>query len=133
MLTLDGESPAHPDVQEMYIACAGVAQTHSAGAAHRISHSLDPVIDPKIPPISPRGSAQPKAQLHDEELVCRMTGFYLQSGGGGQPRNRMATRADPPRGRYIRRLLAVTARGQSNQVGLGENMAKLGAPGCQLV
>ncbi|MBW3779398.1 helix-turn-helix domain-containing protein [Aeromonas veronii] len=55
MLTLDGESPAHPDVQEMHIACAGVAQTHSAGAAHRISHSLDPVIDPKIPPISPQG------------------------------------------------------------------------------
>ncbi len=55
MLTLNGESPAHPDVQEMYIACAGVAQTHSAGAAHRISHSLDPVIDPKIPPISPQG------------------------------------------------------------------------------
>lgn len=55
MLTLDGESPAHPDVQEMHIACAGVAQTHSAGAAHRISHSLDPVIEPKIPPISPQG------------------------------------------------------------------------------
>ncbi|WP_447779104.1 helix-turn-helix domain-containing protein [Aeromonas veronii] len=55
MLTLNGESPAHPDVQEMHIACAGVAQTLSAGAAHRISHSLDPVIDPKIPPISPQG------------------------------------------------------------------------------
>lgn len=57
MLTLDGESPAHTDVQEMHIACAGVAQTHSAGAAHRISHSLDPVIDPKIPPISPQGES----------------------------------------------------------------------------
>ncbi|MGL6551916.1 helix-turn-helix domain-containing protein [Aeromonas jandaei] len=55
MLTLDGESPAHPDVQLLHIACAGVAQTHSAGAAHRISHSLDPVIDPKIPPLSPQG------------------------------------------------------------------------------
>lgn len=57
MLTFDGESPAHPDVQEMHIACAGVAQTHSAGAAHRISHSLDPVIDPKIPPLSPQGES----------------------------------------------------------------------------
>lgn len=27
----------------------------SAGAAHRISHSLEPVIDPKIPPVSPLG------------------------------------------------------------------------------
>ncbi len=60
MLTLNGESPAHPDVQEMHIACAGVAQTHSAGAAHRISHSLDPVIDPKIPLYPPGGARSRK-------------------------------------------------------------------------
>jgi len=55
MLALDSESPAHPDVQGIHMVCAAVAQTHSAGAAHRISHSLDPVIDPKSPPISPQG------------------------------------------------------------------------------
>ncbi|EHK5438663.1 TPA: helix-turn-helix domain-containing protein [Aeromonas hydrophila] len=55
ILTLDSAGAAHPNVQEIHMVCAADAQTHSAGAAHRISHSLDPVIDPKIPPISPQG------------------------------------------------------------------------------
>lgn len=33
-----------------------------AGAAHRISHSLEPVIDPKIPPVSPQGENQPASE-----------------------------------------------------------------------
>ncbi len=100
MLALDSESPAHPDVQGIHMVCAAVAQTHSAGAAHRISHSLDPVIDPKSPPISPPGGSMlPKAQLHDEELVCRMTGSFLRSGGRwasqetGWPRERILLEA----------------------------------------
>lgn len=33
-----------------------------AGAAHRISHSLDPVIEPKIPPVSPQGDKRPDSE-----------------------------------------------------------------------
>lgn len=33
-----------------------------AGAAHRISHSLEPVIDPKIPPVSPLGEKRPASE-----------------------------------------------------------------------
>lgn len=33
---------------------AGAALGGGAGDAHRISHSLEPVIDPKIPPVSPQ-------------------------------------------------------------------------------
>lgn len=55
VLTLDGAGVAHPEVQEIHQGGAGVALGGGAGAAHRISHSLDPVIDPKIPPISPQG------------------------------------------------------------------------------
>ena len=33
-----------------------------AGAAHRISHSLEPVIDPKIPPVSLQGEKRPAGE-----------------------------------------------------------------------
>lgn len=33
-----------------------------AGAAHRISNSLEPVIDPKIPPVSPQGEKRPASE-----------------------------------------------------------------------
>lgn len=33
-----------------------------AGDAHRISHSLEPVIDPKIPPVSPLGEKRPASE-----------------------------------------------------------------------
>ncbi|WP_323956210.1 helix-turn-helix domain-containing protein [Aeromonas caviae] len=59
ILTLDSAGAAHPNVQEIHMVCAGDAQTPSAGAAHRISHSLDPVIEPKIPPVSPQGDKRP--------------------------------------------------------------------------
>ncbi len=57
-----------------------------AGAAHRISHSLEPVIDPKIPPVFPRGKNSPQAKLRDEVPVCRTTGCFQASGGGGLSR-----------------------------------------------
>ncbi|OCA61349.1 DNA-binding protein [Aeromonas piscicola] len=54
VLTLDGAGAAHPEVQEIH--------QGSAGAAHRISHSLEPVIDPKIPPVSPQGEKHPASE-----------------------------------------------------------------------
>lgn len=59
VLTLDGAGAAHPEVQEIHQGSAGAALGGGAGAAHRISHSLDPVIEPKIPPVSPQGDKRP--------------------------------------------------------------------------
>ncbi|WP_183148636.1 helix-turn-helix domain-containing protein [Aeromonas caviae] len=60
VLTLDGAGAAHPEVQEIH--------QGSAGAAHRISHSLDPVIEPKIPPVSPRGTNAQTVGRHDVSI-----------------------------------------------------------------
>ncbi len=55
VLTLDSAVVAHSEVQEIHQGSAGAALGGGAAPAHRISHSLDPVIDPKIPPMSPHG------------------------------------------------------------------------------
>jgi hypothetical protein len=55
ILTLDSAGAAHPEVQEIH--------QGSAGAAHRISHSLEPVIDPKIPPVSPQGEKRHAGEI----------------------------------------------------------------------
>ncbi len=62
VLTLDGAGAAHPEVQEIHQGSAGAALGGGAGAAHRISHSLEPVIDPKIPPVSPQGEKRPASE-----------------------------------------------------------------------
>lgn len=59
VLTLDGAGAAHPEVQEIHQGSAGAALGGGAGDAHRISHSLEPVIDPKNPPVSPQGEKRP--------------------------------------------------------------------------
>lgn len=62
VLTLDGAGAAHPEVQEIHQGSAGAALGGGAGDAHRISNSLEPVIDPKIPPVSPQGEKCPTSE-----------------------------------------------------------------------
>ncbi|WP_429046754.1 helix-turn-helix domain-containing protein [Aeromonas veronii] len=62
VLTLDGAGSAHPEVQEIHQGSAGAALGGGAGDAHRISNSLEPVIDPKIPPVSPQGKMRPESE-----------------------------------------------------------------------
>lgn len=99
VLTLDGAGVAHPEVQEIHQGGAGDSPGGGAGAAHRISHSLDPVIDPKIPPISPQGErvAESSAPRRGTRLL---NGWFLPAEWGrwasketGWPRERILLEA----------------------------------------
>ena len=80
ILTLDGAGAAHPNVQEIHMVCAADAQTTSAGAAHRISHSLEPVIEPVIPPVSPKGEKSKRGtRLPDDWKLPKAWGEWAMT------------------------------------------------------
>ena len=93
-LSLDGAGAAHPTVQEIHQGGAGAALGGGAGAAHRISHSFEPVIEPKKPPVSPKGEkSQRGTRLPENWTLPKSWGEWAMTNLGLQ-RNQILLEAE---------------------------------------
>ncbi|MGL5293080.1 MAG: helix-turn-helix domain-containing protein [Aeromonas sp.] len=67
-------------VQEIHHPSAGAALGGSAGAAHRISHSFEPVIESIKPPVSPKGDKHRRgARLPDDWVLPKSWGDWAMT------------------------------------------------------
>ena len=77
---LGGAGAALPEVQEIHQGGAGAALGGGAGAAHRISHSFEPVIEPVIPPVSPKGEKSKRGtRLPDDWKLPKAWGEWAMT------------------------------------------------------
>ncbi|EQB8041230.1 helix-turn-helix domain-containing protein [Aeromonas media] len=91
---LGGAGAALPEVQEIHQGGAGAALGGGAGAAHRISHSFEPVIEPKKPPVSPKGEkSQRGTRLPENWTLPKSWGEWAMTNLGLQ-RNQILLEAE---------------------------------------
>ena len=82
VLSLDGAGAAHPNVQEIHQGGAGAALGGGAGAAHRISHSLEPVIEPKDSSSEPACAGSDQQSLTTDETQTTQANHSLHNQQG---------------------------------------------------